>query len=340
MITFLFLGATLAIMKLAGAQIGWGIQFQNPIFLGAMSLIIMIFAMSTAGYFNISIPSSITTKASLFTNGNGMLASIGQGFVATLLATPCSAPLVGTTIGFALSGSSLDIIVIFLAMGIGMSAPYITISIAPGISKIIPKPGSWMNTAKTILAVLLSATAGWLCVLTAISVDINPLYICGIFLATFALSQLKLHRVLVPTQILLVLAFLTPSLIDIINLNSNNEDTVLWHEFSPENINQIIENDGTVFIYATADWCITCKINEKTTLRDDSVIKRLNELHAMKADWTRPNDEISNFLKSNNRYGIPFSIVYSKTFPEGNILPEILSPSLLIEVINAEDTRF
>lgn len=336
LISFIFLGCILALMKLAGAQIGWGIQFQSPIFLGVMTALVLAFTLSTAGYFEIILPSPIATKASKLTSGHTIPSSIGQGFVATLLATPCSAPVVGTVVGFALSGTTMDILLIFASMGTGMALPYLLIALIPGIAKLTPKPGPWMNTIKTIFAFALVATAGWLAMLTAIAADIETIYLIPPAIVIFILLPKVTSYQVRPFSLVpyfMVLTFLIPLTADKISAAINSKSEIVWNDFKPNEIQEFVQNGNTVFVYATAEWCITCKVNEKTALADTKVIKALNEIYLMKADWTRPNNEISNFLKSNNRYGIPFSIVYSQSNPQGIILPEILRPSALLNSI-------
>lgn len=172
--------------------------------------------------------------------------------------------------------------------------------------------------------------------LTAIAANIDPIYIVALAVlspAIFAKAKFYKNQTHSLVPYLLLFAFLTPPAIDVIISSSNSKSKIEWNDFKPKEIQQLVQDGNSVFVYMTAEWCITCKVNEKTTLANNAVIEKLNEIHSMKADWTRPDAEISDFLKSNSRYGIPFSIVYSRTNPNGKVLPELLTPSIIMEAI-------
>ncbi|MCS4090080.1 thioredoxin family protein [Rhizobium sp. BK176] len=328
--SFLTIAAVLAGMKAAGAEIGWGIQFQNPAFLSTMTVVVLAFALGTAGLFEIALPQGVATKATNLTDGHGFGASLAQGFVATLLATPCSAPFVGTAVGFALAAGTWSIIAIFAAMGVGMAFPYLLIALTPGLSRLLPKPGAWMQKARLLLSLALFATAGWLALTlssvwsVAVSVVVFSLSFGAIVGASirWADSGKRGRGIFV---MLAALSFSGPIMVD--KMSFSQSDGIAWTSFRPGEIQGLVAEGKTVLVYMTADWCITCKVNDRTTWRDDATVSLVNRSAvAMKADWTRPDPVISEFLKENGRFGIPFTVIYTPDANRGTILPEILTP--------------
>jgi suppressor for copper-sensitivity B len=328
--SFLAIAAVLAGMKAAGAEIGWGIQFQSPAFLLTMTVVVLAFALGTAGLFEIALPYSVATKATRLTDGHGFGASLAQGFVATLLATPCSAPFVGTAVGFALAAGTSSIVAIFAAMGIGMAFPYTMIAITPGLSRLLPKPGAWMQKARLLLSLALFATAGWLALTlsavwsVAVTVVVLSLSFGAVIGASirWADSGKRGRGVFVTVA---AIAFSCPMMVD--KMSSGETSGISWTSFRPAEIEGLVGEGKTVLVYMTADWCITCKVNERTTWRDAATVALVNRSAvAMKADWTRPDPAISKFLKENGRFGIPFTVVYTPDAKHGAILPEILTP--------------
>lgn len=337
--SFVLLGGVLAAMKVAGAEIGWGIQFQSPAFLAAMMAVTLAFALGTAGLFEIALPPSLATSATRLTDGHGFGASLAQGFVATLLATPCSAPFVGTAVGFALAGGILSILTVFAAMGVGMALPYLLVAVTPGLSRLLPKPGRWMQRVKLALSIGLFATAGWLCV-TLASVWDDAVAVAGLFLSAGVVLGAVYSRIVRGKSgrhalvILSALAFSAPGIVE--RLPSAKVDGVAWQGFRPDEIHKLVEDGKTVLVYVTADWCITCKVNDRTTWSSPSTIEAVNASTVpMKADWTRPDPAISSFLKANGRYGIPFTVIYGPGRRKGVVLPEILTPETIKKALNS-----
>jgi suppressor for copper-sensitivity B len=332
--SFLLLGAVLAGMKAAGAEIGWGIQFQNPVFLTAMTAIVLAFALGTAGLFEIALPQTLATKATRFTNGHGFGASLGQGFVATLLATPCSAPFVGTAVGFALAGGTVSILAVFGAMGVGMALPYFLISVTPGLSRVLPKPGVWMQRVRLVLSLALFATGGWLATTLSSEMGTFILVVSSTVLLAVAAMWLARRKPKRSAFVLLAaLAFATPATIDMIPVNV--DEGVRWQTFRPDDIQDLVAKGQTVLVSVTADWCITCKVNDRTTWAHAATVEAINGVALpMKADWTRPDSEISAFLKQNGRFGIPLTVIYRPKDPNGIILPELLTPEAVKTALN------
>ncbi len=284
--SFLALAGAAVAVKAAGQAVGWGIQFQQPAFLAVMIAILTAFAANLWGLFEIPLP------AFLSAGGNGhphhtLFGHFLSGAFATLLATPCSAPFLGTAVGFALARGPSEITAIFAALGIGMAAPYLAVAAWPAAAQKLPRPGPWMLTLKKVLALALVATAAWL----------------GTILATQTGLGLPAAD------------------------GSGGGGKLRWAEFDEAAIPSLIGEGKVVFVDVTADWCITCKVNKAAVVERDPVAARLAEAGtvAMRADWTNPSDAIARYLASFGRYGIPFNAVYGPGAPQGIPLPELLT---------------
>jgi len=293
--TFLLLSILAILIKSTGDYVGWGIQFQSPYFLVFMILLTCFFAFNLFGVFHYFLPSKVLSFLSY--NKDGYLGDFVTGVFLTFLATPCTAPLVGTAIGFALSGNILEIFSILLVMGVGLSLPLILLLFFPSIIKIIPKPGNWLNTFKKIMGFLLLLTSIWL---------MSILY--SLLNSTNPLSNVKKEDYEIRWDI---------------------EKNLLYPS-------QLAKEGEIVFVDITADWCITCKVNKNLVLNNPEIVEMFskNNVKFLQLDWTKPNDKIKEFLALKNRYGLPYNEIYSSSIPNGKILPEILSKKIVKEFID------
>ncbi len=332
--SFLLLAGAAIGVKLAGGAVGWGIQFQQPWFLAGMVGVLALFAGSLLGDREIGLPGAVSSWAVSFGAGGLGQGSRGEAFfsgvVATLLATPCSAPFVGTAVGFALGQGPLEILAIFLALALGFAAPFLLLAIFPGWAARLPRPGAWMLWVKRGFGLALLATALWL--LTVLAALVAPLGVglVGAMALALILAMLRLRRgLLVAVLAGLVGSTLLPSLAARLApppLARVNEDAV-WRPYSAESLAAARAEGQVVFLDITADWCLTCKANKLAVLDRGAARDGLSapNVRAFRADWTRPNAEIAALLKRYGRYGIPFNIVYGPGAPEGIILPELLT---------------
>ena len=291
--TFLLFALTAHLIKTAGNIVGWGIQFQNPYFIFFMIILTLFFSLNLFGFFQYFIPSKILTILSY--KKEGFLGDFLTGMFLTLLATPCTAPFVGTAIGFALSGSIFEIYSILLIMGIGLSTPLILILIFPGIISVLPRPGNWLIVFKKIMGLLLLLTSVWL---TSIFLELN---------------NNKVSKNSNDGEFL-------------INWDINN------NLFLPK---ELVKQGNIVFLDVTADWCLTCLVNKSFVLDTEVVTQlfKKNNIIVLRLDWTKPNENIKKFLANNGRFGIPFNKIYGPSKPDGRIFPEILSVKIIREYI-------
>jgi suppressor for copper-sensitivity B len=302
--TFLLLAAALIALRTAGLAVGWGLQFQHPAFLVLMTALLTLFAGNLAGLFEIALPRWMGGLAERDAGVDGQRGYGGDffaGVLATLLATPCSAPFLGTAIGFALAGDSVDIVAVFLALGVGLALPYLAVAALPAIAAHLPRPGRWMLTARRILAALLAVSALWLLSVLASQAGVSAALLVAVALLV-ALGFLwrarpaPLRRVGAVAAI--VLAFAVPLVLPAPAPPILAADA-LWRGFDRAAIDRLVGEGKVVFVDVTADWCINCKVNERLVLQSDAVRRRLAgaDIVAMRADWTRPDSAIASFLR-------------------------------------------
>ena len=359
-ITSFFALAVFAILlKNFGFFVTWGMQFQQPVFITMSCILIFAFSASLLGWFKFKAPDKLMDSLSrpIPIRHNQaiwpkMSGHFFTGVFATILATPCSAPLVGTALTFALGGDALEIVIIFLLMGLGLALPYLSVSAFPGALKIMPKPGAWMRKLEIFLATLLCLTALWLLTVLSeqISLSLLLLVIGFIGLAGFAILMSKIFQLRLLLGISAILALCAviasngPSFLPEQNrslvattLSTVGDSNLGWKSFDEEQISKHVNAGNTVIVDVSADWCITCKVNEKlfisTGLIEDGL--KSGELIGMKADWTSPNEKIANYLISFNRYGIPFTVIYGPRARTGIVLPELLSVDAIKDAIEA-----
>lgn len=285
--SFWLIAALLIGLRAGGQTVGWGIQFQHPSFLLFLMGVLLLFAANLWGLFTIRLPEKLNQ---LLADASGKPKALGDfltGAFAALLATPCTAPFLGTAVGFALAGDTTTILAIFTGMGLGMATPYLLVATFPALATRMPQPGQWMEWLRRLLALALLAAALW-----------------------FA-------------NVLWEQSF--PAARD-----------ARWQPFAPERIPALVESGQTVFVDVTATWCITCQSNKKFVLYASPVSDRLfdGKIVAMQADWTRPDPQIAAYLKSFERAGIPFNVVYGPGAPHGIVLPELLTSTAALEALD------
>lgn len=343
---FLVLALGLIGLKSAGETIGWGIQFQQPAFLALMVVILTLFAANMAGLFEFTLPRFLADAGYAAGERKGILGHFLTGAFAAMLATPCSAPFLGTAVGFALSRGSIEILTVFGALGIGLAGPYLLVAAFPGMATALPRPGPWMVKLKWVLGAALAGTALWLTyVMAAITGPETAVVVLSLALlaaavpATKRLDGSRLARMAVPLSVVLgIAAVIAPVYRDgAPAVRQNGAVDLGWMAFDRAEIARQVAAGNVVFVDVTADWCITCQFNKTRVLQAGEVADLLRSpgMVAMRADWTRPDQDIADFLASFGRYGIPFNVVYGPGAAQGIPLPELLIES---DVLAAVDT--
>lgn len=338
--SFMVLALIPILLGMIGISFGWGMQFQEPMFLVFMMLILTLFAANFWGLFEIILPDRMTALGHLYSGREGNVGHFLTGMFTTLLATPCSAPYLGTAVSFALSRGPFEILLIFFFISLGLALPLIIVAIFPKMATYLPKPGKWMLVFKKILGWGFFFTMLWLFyVLTSQASLLSAFFILSVMLSF--LLVLWLVRML-PTynKALIWYTIFVPLLISAsLFTMSMQEKQVAPQQLTMKqdlnNIKSSIANGKIVFVDVTADWCLSCKANEYFVLDTNSVknLMKKNDVVLIKIDWTSKNPDVYEYLKSFNHNGIPFYTVYGPHNPYGQTLPQLLTFSTVDEAI-------
>lgn len=322
-------GAALAGLRAAGHLVGWGFQLQSPIFVLLLSWLFFLLAVQLLGYFEIewlnpNIGHQLTRK-------EGLAGSFFTGVLAVVVASPCTAPFMGVALGFALSQSLGILLAVFFLLGLGLGFPYLLFGIFPSWSRFLPKPGAWMQTLKEVMAFPLLLTCVWLVWLLAqlkgnLAAGLALTGMVGWF---FVLWVRPRSRVLAYLAAAAVLALGALILREFPNAEvATGSDELHWQSFSDAALAR--QGNETVFVDFTADWCLTCKLNERLVFTQPEVIQLLKDrsVKLVKGDWTKQDAGITRFLNNYRRAGVPFYIAFGPGAPEGKIFPEVLTPEI------------
>lgn len=350
-VSFLLLAAAAIGLKAGGVAVGWGIQFQQPVFLALMAALVTVFAANLAGGFEVPLPRALARlgegDVGRSDHRQGLAKHFGTGMLATLLATPCSAPFVGTALGFALARGPVEILAVFGAMGLGLALPYLAVAAAPGLARAMPRPGAWMLWVKRVLALALGLTALWLVSVIAAQAGVlvagSVAAALAVLLLALILGAPRLGRgvTLGVAALSLAAAVMISGFADRIGSGTaapadRSAPGVTWVAFDRAALPALVSDGRVVLVDVTADWCITCKVNKRLVLDAEPVAGLLSEggVLPVRADWTNPDPVISDYLASFGRYGIPFNVVYGPGAPQGLPLPELLTQQAVIEALD------
>jgi thiol:disulfide interchange protein DsbD len=340
--SFIAIAGTMLALRALGTQVGWGFQFQSKEFVLAMIVVVVVFAMNLFGLFEISAP-PVKGHETL-----GRWGAFGTGVLATVLATPCTAPFMGTAIGFALTQSTISAMLIFTCLGLGMALPYLLLTMFPTAIAFVPKPGPWMKGLKAVFGVALALTAVWL-----IWVLGGQSGACGVraaLLATAAAAwgawavgvaqrrSVRWLSVLGICGIILGLAAGTWSIDRCpVPLLVKATGGTIWQSFSEEGVAEARRAGKTVFVDFTAKWCLTCQVNDRTVLRHPRVLKALSrpDVAAFEADWTSFAPKITRALARFGRSSVPLYVVYRPGEEEPEVLPVVVTPEVVASALNA-----
>ncbi len=350
LISFLVLAGLLLALRAGGQELGWGFQLQTPAFIAFMTFLMFGLGLSLMGVFEIG--NSLINVAGKTNTGEGLRGSFFSGILATVLATPCTAPFMGTALGVAITLPAATALIIFAMLGIGMATPYVLLSSFPALMKYMPKPGGWMETFKQALAFPLFATAIWLIWVFGQQTSVDGLtrLLIGLLMLSIgiwilnrwsALYISKTKRIISRAIVtaFVVFGFLFASGANPVSMQNESGLSVSygieWQDFSIDLIEEHRQAGKNVFIDFTADWCITCKANERVAFSSNRVKEKFEELNfeMVKADWTNRNPEITRTLESFGRNGVPFYVIYSSSLDEPIILPELLTPGIVLNAL-------
>lgn len=344
-LSFLVLGGVLVVLRTAGAQLGWGFQLQAPIFVAGMAALFFAIGLNLMGVFEVG--ASLTRLGSKPGSTAGYGESLASGVLATVIATPCTAPFMGAALGFALTRSVPETLLVFGTLGIGMALPYVVLSSAPGLLERLPRPGPWMETMKQVMAFPMFGTVVWLVWVFGQQTGVGG--------ATFLLTALLLigsagwmvgrwHRTdqkagkiaRVFSLAVLALAFLA------VLQGSDQEAPLLevgedWQAYSPQELASVLSGGQPAFVDFTAAWCLTCQVNERLVLSTEAVMGAFEsrDVALFKADWTRQDPVITEALEALGRSGVPVYALYpGGNTSEPHILPAILTEQIVLDAIS------
>ncbi|MGN6670604.1 MAG: cytochrome c biogenesis protein CcdA [Candidatus Nucleicultricaceae bacterium] len=332
MTSFLFFAVGIISLKAVGGSIGWGMHFQQPLFLTFMAAVMTLFACNLWGFFDIHLPAGMSKGinnilGSQKTTYKVLSGDFLSGAFATLLATPCTAPFLGTAIGYSFSKGTPEILMLFIFLGLGFATPYWLGLVLPKNWLKFPKAGAWMTRLTFVLGWGLIATVLWMLWIISKQESLISSILIGVLLTLIILSfkMGKKNAYLIASLLAgcFAISIIVPDIPQTAEEQKQQEATT----FDPQKIKESLSQGKIVFVDVHAKWCITCQVNHSLVLNTPEIKKLLesDRVEVISADWTLRDDTIAQFLQDYGRFGIPFNIVFGPKAPDGIVLSEILS---------------
>jgi thiol:disulfide interchange protein DsbD len=347
LVSFALIAALLLLLRASGEAIGWGFQLQSPAFVLILTWLLFAMGLMFSGLW--SFGESFMGLGQQLTTRRGMAGAFFTGVLAVVVATPCTAPFMGSALGYALSQSSGTALLIFFVLGVGMALPWLLISFWPGLSNWLPKPGAWMELTKQILAFPLYATVAWLLWVLSQQVDQASLLVAfmSLVLLSFLLwcwQQLRTttHLIYKAGLVLLLLITLAVTLSQQHAAVSNSQQSSSdWQAYDPVRLSELRRNGQAILVNFTAAWCITCLVNEKIAISRPTVQTQLRQKGVvyMKGDWTNKDSRITEMLNQYGRSGVPLYLLYPGNGQDAVVLPNILTEGILTDALQQVTVR-
>jgi thiol:disulfide interchange protein DsbD len=347
--------AALVVLRAAGATLGWGFQFQSPVFLLVLDGLLFFFGLSLAGQFEIGLTLTSAGGAWVTKNGateQGYGGSFFTGVLAVVVATPCTAPFMGVAIGYALAQPAAVTFAVFTALALGLAAPYVALTLQPAWTRLLPRPGAWMDVLKQAVSVPIFATVIWLAwvlaqaygapLLAALLTSFLLLAIAGWFLGRWPAK-----RWATAVAALILLAVVAVSVVAPRELAAAPEAPAAgqagrhgavqgaWQPWSAEAVNRALAAGQPVFVDFTASWCLSCQVNEHVALDRPEVMQAFQAKNVvlMRADWTRQDPAITQALAALGRSGVPVYALYTPGQSSPRLLPQVLTPAIVMDAV-------
>jgi thiol:disulfide interchange protein DsbD len=352
LVSFWIVVAVLLVLRAGGKELGWGFQFQSPVFVAMISMLLFFLGLSLAGMFEIGL--SVTSAGSSLANKHGLAGSFFTGVLAMVVATPCAAPFLGAAIGFALAQPAVVSFVVFTALGLGLALPYLALAYQPAWTRLLPRPGAWMELLKQATAIPVFGTVIWLVWVfaqlagaTALIGLLTAFLLLGI--AGWTLGRWPAKRsgvavafvviaLAIAAPVYAVHTFSAPERESASAGNGRTDHTRGWQPFTPELVAQYQAQGRPVFVDFTADWCLSCQVNERVVLERPEVLNKLGDgkVALVRADWTRHDEEIAHALAGLGRSSVPTYALYPGTAgAPARLLPEVLTPGTVLDALKA-----
>ncbi len=351
LVSFWALVAVLLGLRAAGSTLGWGFQFQSPVFLALMAGLLFFMGLSLAGQFEIGL--TLTSAGGTLAQKQGHAGSFFTGVLAVVVATPCTAPFMGAAVGYALSQSTAVTFAVFTALALGLAAPYVALTLQPAWTRLLPKPGAWMEVLRQAVAVPIFATVIWLAwvlaqaygasVVAALLASFLLLAIAGWFLGRWPARRWSTAVAALILAGVIALAFFGQRLVSesagrtgpAARTNLDSQAVGAWEPWSPELLAAYQAKGRPVFVDFSASWCLTCQVNERVALNQPSVQRAFQTANValLKADWTRHDESITQALTALGRSGVPAYALYASGQSQPQMLPEALTPGIVTDAV-------
>lgn len=341
LLSFWVLAAVLAVLRAGGDKLGWGFQLQNPTFVFTLAAVVLAFALNLSGVFEFALRA--TAIGGGLQQKQGLAGSFFTGVLATIVATPCSAPFLAPALGAALSLPALPSFAVFTAIGLGLSTPYLVLAAFPSALRVLPRPGMWMETLKHGMAFLLYGTAGLMLWILAGQLDADGLLTVVLALISLAFAlwlyghatapSAKPRRVTLSVSLALAAAAFVYGW-----PREKALDDIVWEHWSAERVAALRAEGRPIYVDFTARWCFTCQTNKKAIFHgpgSGEVLKtfRDREVATLRGDWTNRDPLITAELARFKRAAVPFNLVYIPGAAEPKVLPELLTPSIVLDAL-------
>jgi thiol:disulfide interchange protein DsbD len=346
LVSFWTLVAVLLGLRAAGSSLGWGFQFQSPVFLALMAGLLFFLGLSLAGQFEIGL--TLTGAGGSLALKQGYTGSFFTGVLAVVVATPCTAPFMGAAVGYALAQPAVVTFAVFTALALGLAAPYVALTLQPAWTRLLPRPGVWMEILRQAIAVPIFATVIWLAwvlasgygasVLVGLLASFLLLAIAGWFLGRWPVKRWATTVAAVILLGVVALAVYSRTLAEApAAAPAESAARSAWEPWSADAVARYQSQGRPVFVDFTASWCLSCQVNERVALQQPEVQKAFADTNIvlLKADWTRHDDAITQALAGLGRSGVPAYVLYAPGQSSPQLLPEALTPGIVIDSLSS-----
>ncbi len=351
LVSFWVLVAALLGLRAAGATLGWGFQFQSPVFLALMASLLFFLGLSLAGQFEIGL--TLTSAGGSLAAKQGYTGSFFTGVLAVVVATPCTAPFMGAAIGYALAQPAGVTFAVFTALALGLAAPYVALTLQPAWTRLLPKPGAWMEVLKQAVSVFIFITVIWLAwvlaqaygaaLLAAVLGSFLLLGIAGWFLGRWPAKRWATAVAGVIVLVVIIACVVAPKKLAETPMAAGPAPSggsaaaqTTWQPWSADAVSHAAASGQPVFVDFTASWCLSCQVNERVALSQPEVMQAFAAAHVLllRADWTREDPAITDALTALGRSGVPVYALYTPGKSDPELLPQVLTPGIVVDALS------
>jgi len=344
LVCFAVLAFVVVLVRATGAEVGWGFQFQDARFIVSISCLVFAFALNLFGVYELSVSARATQGLAKLASGQGYGSAFFQGVFATILATPCTAPFLGTASAFAFAQPSWITFLVFMFVGLGMALPYLVLAVKPKWLRFLPRPGDWMVRFRQFMGFLLIGTLLWLVWILGQMKGVDAIVKLGAALLLISILAWIKGSFWTPvssarSRILAAAAMCVAVLIAAgVYSFVTRPSQLVWQKFTKDSLEKALASGRPVFVDFTADWCLTCKTNERFAIDTPQVRKAFSKQNAilLRADWTNGDPEITEILKNHGRAGVPMYLVYPRGGKDDRptLLPELITSQTVLDALN------